>query len=64
MHADKLLGAEVSDSDGITEERRGTFRCSTVRSPQLKVFGNPEAEVESVAKWYKTAGRRCLKRTS
>ena len=53
MHADKLLGAEVSDVDGITEERRGTVSVFNGPQPSIEVFGNPEAEVESVAKWIK-----------
>lgn len=49
--ADRLLGLELSDVDGNTEERRGTVSVFNGPEPTIMVFDTPEAEIESVSKW-------------
>lgn len=51
--ADRLLGAKVSDVDGITEERRGTVSVFNGPSPELRVFDGPEEEAAAVGDWLK-----------
>lgn len=50
MQADKLLGPEVSDVDGNTEER-GTVSVFNGLEPTVQIFGTPEVENEAVGAW-------------
>ena len=49
--ADRLLGPEVSDVDGNTEERRGTTSVFNGPQPRIQVLDTPEEEAEAVAQW-------------
>jgi len=49
--ADRLLGPEVSDVDGNTEERRGTVSVFNGPQPAIRILGTPEAERDAVAEW-------------
>jgi mRNA-degrading endonuclease RelE of RelBE toxin-antitoxin system len=49
--ADRLLGPEVSDVDGNTEDRRGTISVFNGPSPVIKVFDGPEKESATVGEW-------------
>lgn len=51
QHADRLLGPEVSDVDGNTEERRGTTSVFNGPAPMILPLDSPEEEVETVADW-------------
>lgn len=51
MQADRLLGPEVSDVDGITEERRGTQSVFNGPEPDILVLDTHGAEIEAVAAW-------------
>jgi superfamily I DNA/RNA helicase len=53
MQADKLLGPELADVDGITETRRGTISVFNGPVPVIVTFDTPEAESEAVAVWLK-----------
>lgn len=54
MHADRLLGSEVSDVDGNTEHRTGTVSVFNGEAPQLRVLSNQAAEADAVAAWLKS----------
>jgi len=49
--ADRLLGPELSDVDGITEERVGTISVFNGPAPTIRVLKNPDEESELVSKW-------------
>ncbi|MBK8467563.1 MAG: DEAD/DEAH box helicase [Chloracidobacterium sp.] len=49
--ADRLLGPEVSDVDGITEDRRGTVSIFNGPSPEIIDFDSIEDEIGGVATW-------------
>jgi len=51
MQADLLLGPELSDVDGITEERRGTISVFNGPKPTITVSDTPKDEIEMVGKW-------------
>ena len=51
MHADRLLGPEVSDVDGNTEERRGTVSVFNGPTPVIECFANRQDEIAAVARW-------------
>ncbi len=51
MQADRLLGPEVSDVDGNTEERRGTVSVFNGPTPGIQVLGNVEEECKAVSEW-------------
>lgn len=51
MQADRLLPAELSDVDGITEERRGTVSVFNGPEPTIRTFGTEEEEAEAVSDW-------------
>lgn len=53
MQADKLLNRELSDVDGITEERGGTISVFNGPAPTIDTFKTPEAEIEAVSQWLK-----------
>jgi len=49
--ADRLLGPEISDVDGVTEERRGTVSVFNGPPPAIRVFDTPHDEIDGVADW-------------
>ena len=49
--ADRLLGPELSDVDGITEERIGTISVFNGPVPTIRVLKSPEEESQMVGKW-------------
>lgn len=50
-HADRLLGPEIADVDGIVESRRGTVSVFNGPLPEVRVLDDPEEEIEAVATW-------------
>jgi mRNA-degrading endonuclease RelE of RelBE toxin-antitoxin system len=51
MQADRLLGPELSDVDGNTEERRGTISVFNGPQPKIVALDNPKEEMEAVSQW-------------
>lgn len=51
MQADKLLGPEVSDVDGNTEDRRGTVSVFNGPVPEVRALADEAAEIQAVAGW-------------
>ncbi len=51
MQADRLLGPELSDVDGITEERRGTISVFNGPKPTIMALDTPEDEIKTVSRW-------------
>lgn len=51
MQADRLLGPEVSDVDGNTEERRGTVSVFNGPAPVIQVLDSPDDEIKVAADW-------------
>jgi superfamily I DNA/RNA helicase len=51
MHADRLLGPQVSDVDGNTEERRGTVSVFNGPIPTIQVLDSVEEECKAVGTW-------------
>lgn len=51
MQTDRLLGPEVSDVDGNTEERRGTVSVFNGPAPVVQTFSSPQQEIDAVAQW-------------
>jgi DNA helicase IV len=51
MHADRLLGPEVSDVDGNAENRRGTVSTFNGPSPEVLVLETPATEIKAVSDW-------------
>ncbi len=51
MQADRLLGPEVSDVDGNTEERGGTISVFNGSTPDIRVLGSIDEEREVVGTW-------------
>ncbi len=49
--ADRLLGHELSDVDGITEKRGGTISVFNGPKPGILVFDTQEEESEAVSQW-------------
>lgn len=49
--ADRLLGPEASDVDGITESRRGTTSVFNGPEPDVHVLDRVEGEAELAARW-------------
>ena len=49
--ADRLLGPELSDVDGITEERVGTVSVFNGPAPEIRVLKSPAEESQFVSKW-------------
>jgi len=49
--ADRLLGPEVSDVDGNTEERKGTISTFNGPPPAIMVLDTPQEEIKSVSRW-------------
>jgi hypothetical protein len=53
MQADKLLGPELSDVDGVSESRKGTISVFNGPAPTIESFDTPDSEIEAVAAWLK-----------
>ncbi|MDX8389410.1 MAG: UvrD-helicase domain-containing protein, partial [Mariprofundaceae bacterium] len=51
MQADRLLGPEVSDVDGNTEERRGTVSVFNGPKPTISVLDSVDEEINAVSQW-------------
>jgi len=51
MQADRLLGPEVSDVDGNTEERRGTVSVFNGPKPSIQVLDSVDDEINTVSQW-------------
>lgn len=51
MQADRLLGPELSDVDGNTEERSSTISVFNGPKPTIMVLDTQEDEIETVSKW-------------
>ena len=51
MQADQLLGPELSDVDGNTEERRGTVSVFNGPAPAIQILSTPDEEIKVVARW-------------
>lgn len=51
MQADRLLGPEVSDVDGNTEERRGTVSVFNGPLPTIRILDTREDETAVVGTW-------------
>ncbi len=49
--ADKLLGPEISDVDGNTEDRRGAISVFNGPQPNIIVWESAQKEIEAVSKW-------------
>ena len=49
--ADRLLGPELSDVDGITEKRGGTISTFNGPPPETLVFDTAEDEIKAVCQW-------------
>lgn len=49
--ADRLLGIEVADVDGNTEERKGTISVFDGPAPDVQVLATVDAEIKAVAGW-------------
>jgi mRNA-degrading endonuclease RelE of RelBE toxin-antitoxin system len=51
MQTDRLLGPEVADVDGNTEERRGTVSVFNGPAPEVRIFKSQEEENNAVGAW-------------
>src|SRR5271165_7210005 len=51
--ADRLLGPELSDVDGITEKRGGTVSTFNGPPPEILTLDTAEAEFKAVSQWLK-----------
>lgn len=51
MQADRLLGPELSDVDGNTENRRCTVSVFNGQEPSIRILATPEDEIKTVAQW-------------
>ena len=58
MQADKLLGPEVVDVDGVAEMRSGTISIFNGPAPTIMTFASEKAEIEAAAAWLK----QCLEK--
>jgi hypothetical protein len=55
--ADRLLGPEVSDADGNTEQRRDTVSVFNGPAPEIRTFKNSDEEAAAVAHWISTLAK-------
>ena len=51
MQADRLLGPEMSDVDGNTEDRGNTISVFNGPAPTIRVLDSVKAEIATVSKW-------------
>ncbi|MBI4524723.1 MAG: UvrD-helicase domain-containing protein [Deltaproteobacteria bacterium] len=49
--ADRLLGPELSDVDGITEIRVGTISVFNGPAPEVRILKSPDEECQKVSEW-------------
>ncbi len=49
--ADRLLGKQITDVDGNTEDRRATISVFNGPAPLVRVVGTPEEESAAVGRW-------------
>jgi len=49
--ADRLLGPEVADIDGNSEERKGTISVFNGPKPEIEVLPSVDAEIDKVSTW-------------
>ena len=56
MQADRLLGPEVSDVDGNTEERRGTVSVFNGATPDINILDSVDDECKVVSEWLSKRG--------
>lgn len=49
--SDRLLGQELSDRDGVAEDRRGTVSAFNGPEPSVRPFDSEDEEIEAVAEW-------------
>jgi superfamily I DNA/RNA helicase/mRNA-degrading endonuclease RelE of RelBE toxin-antitoxin system len=54
MQADKLLGPEVSDVDGITEIRKGTISVFNGSQPIIRDYDTQQEEILAISQWIDT----------
>lgn len=59
--ADRLLGPELSDVDGNTEDRRGTVSVFNGPPPVILALDTPEEEIEAVAEWLSSRAAEGIK---
>ena len=57
MQADRLLGPEVADVDGNSEDRRGTVSVFNGPAPTVRTFKTEKEEIEAVGGWLKECSR-------
>jgi superfamily I DNA/RNA helicase len=57
MQADRLLGPELADVDGLTEDRRNTVSIFNGPAPLLRTFKSQDAEIEAVGAWLSERNR-------
>jgi len=57
MQADRLLGHEMTDVDGITEERRSTISVFNGPSPTIRVLDSVPEEARAVGAWLSDLGK-------
>lgn len=53
MQADRLLGPEVSDVDGVVESRSDTISVFNGPKPEIAVYDTAAAECQAVSQWLK-----------
>jgi superfamily I DNA/RNA helicase len=51
MQADRLLGSELADVDGNSEERKVTISMFNGPPPGIVIFHRPADEIEGVGQW-------------
>lgn len=51
MQADRLLGPEVSDVDGNTDQRRDTVSVFNGPAPEIRILDSKNEEIATVAAW-------------
>jgi len=52
--ADRLLGQEIGDVDGVVEERRGTISVFNGPDPEVRVLDTEDDECRTVGAWIST----------
>jgi superfamily I DNA/RNA helicase len=57
MQADLLLGPEVSDVDGVTEERGDTISVFNGPAPAIRILDSQADEAQAVSDWLSERGR-------
>jgi superfamily I DNA/RNA helicase len=60
MKADRLLGPEMADVDGIVEQRKSTISVFNGPPPTIQTFDSIEAERNSVGDWLKARTKEGL----